>query len=830
MAEVLRLFAKTAVLVTLPDALLILLFSPMGSGPCIYKAVADDHADTLGSCLVPLAVLGLLGFFVFDWHRQRTEVQVFSGFVFAAVAFAAAVCKAIKYPWAPMLICVVCSPVMIGCMKAKYQTPDVPASTFWRGVSVILVSLAVIIGVVWLLWLANQDRWLDEDTEAWLAAENAAVYEYLYPKMPLDYALDCNENTKDLDRLNVTAQERLAIEQACVDAAAIWSLQWSAPLISVLCNFLGACFCALAWSMTDAVSTLEPKRDGSGNSTSGWCHVVPQDATKVDLGATVSMLKRLVLVITLALSAVYCSLYVSGAAVSLGSVALCVASSVTTATLGWIYLEVDHSQLQEVIGKSKLGGSMIKLMRSDWTKAIAVGGLHVFIPFCGLLDILRKKQRRFFKKEKSKDLYTIEGRRIIDELAKWYWASILTKVSFLAEVFILMLVGSKVTFVFFSWLVKSLDESGIDVAAGSVMVLLISIAMFMCPIVPGSAVYLFAGVVLAAFGESSGTGFWPGFASACVVGSLAKHIACVGQYFLGYLAGQSVRVQRFVGVDTVTTRATERILMEPGFSLGKVCILVAGPDFPTSMLCGILGLDVGQMLVGTCPVILVSIIPQTLVGALLVKDSSSPFWDTFATVATGGAAAAQAVAMLVFTWHVMKVIERHGEELAKPRKEHKAVAELTEKEKEFVDAYFAVTQWGQLSRGQKVVLLGSSGGFLLAGFAFSGDYVMAEKFCFRSFAITDDIGSPIEQGGLDGAAHNLVMPVGWAMLGLASAAFVLDIVFRKRAAAAAKAHLAQPGPTGAQVHPDAKPTEPTAPDADVIGRAVMAASAVSAMA
>ena len=33
-----------------------------------------------------------------------------------------------------------------------------------------------------------------------------------------------------------------------------------------------------------------------------------------------------------------------------------------------------------------------------------------------------------------------------------------------------------------------------------------------------------------------------------------------GQYFIGYLAGKSVHVQRFVGVDKVPTRAMEMIL------------------------------------------------------------------------------------------------------------------------------------------------------------------------------------------------------------------------------------------------------------------------------
>ena len=54
----------------------------------------------------------------------------------------------------------------------------------------------------------------------------------------------------------------------------------------------------------------------------------------------------------------------------------------------------------------------------------------------------------------------------------------------------------------------------------------------------------------------------------------------------------------------------------------QVCILVAGPDFPTSMLCGILRMRIPQMLIGTTPVILVSIIPQVLVGALLTYQGA----------------------------------------------------------------------------------------------------------------------------------------------------------------------------------------------------------------
>merc|ERR1712226_644117 len=96
------------------------------------------------------------------------------------------------------------------------------------------------------------------------------------------------------------------------------------------------------------------------------------------------------------------------------------------------------------------------------------------------------------------------------------------------------------------------------------------------------------------------------------------------------------------------------------------CILVAGPDFPTSMLCGILKLNIPQMLLGTSPVILVSIVPQTLVGVLLTKEGATTgVWGMISTIATGLAAVFQAGATLIFSFRILQTVEQHGEELAK---------------------------------------------------------------------------------------------------------------------------------------------------------------------
>merc|ERR1712232_1143973 len=115
----------------------------------------------------------------------------------------------------------------------------------------------------------------------------------------------------------------------------------------------------------------------------------------------------------------------------------------------------------------------------------------------------------------------------------------------------------KVTFVFFSYLNERLAAANLGIEWVSFWVGSIGLAMFMCPIVPGSAVYLFAGIVIGAQSQLDGSiGLWWGLAIACVVGSVAKLLACTLQYLVGYGAGQFVKVQQFVGVDTVSTRAT----------------------------------------------------------------------------------------------------------------------------------------------------------------------------------------------------------------------------------------------------------------------------------
>ena len=469
-----------------------------------------------------------------------------------------------------------------------------------------------------------------------------------------------------------------------------------------------------------------------------------------------------------------------------------------TSILLFMLLEFGFDRLHESTSQDGMTKNLVAIIKSDWMKALVIGGLNVFVPILVVLDRVRQKVRRCTGLVPASDpnSFTQEGRRIIAELKTWAWCSIFLKIDLLGEIFVSLIVGMKLTNVFFSWLNETLAAAGLPFAVLSALVLGVSLGMFLCPIVPGSAVYLFSGVIFGAQSQLDGSvGFAFGVIASAALSSAAKLMACCLQYGMGYMMGQSVKVQQFVGVDKVPTRAMEQILRQSGLKPDKVAILVAGPDWPTSVLCGILRLNIPQMLMGTMPVILVSIVPQVLVGAFqTLADGTSGVMGMVSSLVTMAAAVVQALAMFFVSYRIMKVIEDDGEALARPRVEHAAVAELTRQEALYTEALHNASEWSNMHCGQKFLAFVSAACLLVAGFALAADFSLTEKFCFRSFSITSSIGSAIAMGGLGGSVANLVMPVGWLALGIALAGFLLHMTLSKWLGRCARSQLGRTPP------------------------------------
>jgi hypothetical protein len=197
------------------------------------------------------------------------------------------------------------------------------------------------------------------------------------------------------------------------------------------------------------------------------------------------------------------------------------------------------------------------------------------------------------------------------------------------------------------------------------------LVLFMLPPVPGMLVYIFSGALFPKVCSWGPHGFWAGAVVSIVMGFVLKLMACtMQQKLIGERLGFSLWVRQQVGIHTPAIRTIEALLRKPGFSLGKVAILVGGPDWPTSVLCGILGLPLLQILIGTVPII-AFITPFSLTGTLMTKASEdnvdSGMWKRWASVMTVVSFLVGSVLWLVVAWATQEEYERNHVELTRPK-------------------------------------------------------------------------------------------------------------------------------------------------------------------
>jgi len=255
-------------------------------------------------------------------------------------------------------------------------------------------------------------------------------------------------------------------------------------------------------------------------------------------------------------------------------------------------------------------------------------------------------------------------------------------------------------------------------------------------------------------------------------------VALCGQYYIGVCVGQSLRVQQFLGVDKEGMRALEKLLKQPGLSLPKVAILVGGPDWPTSVICGIIQNGVAQCLIGTLPIIF-CLAPCVLSGAFLVSpitdnlSSEKSSWNTLAAVTALVSAGVQLVAMMAAGYYIEEMLVKHGDELRAYREEHRPVMELTAREAASVDAFHYATNFSRLSFFMKLLLLSSVTLMLITAFVL----MMLAGSCFRTFTISSSIDAPWAEEGLNGDVASLLTPFGWAVLGGWGFALILHLAF-----------------------------------------------------
>ncbi|CAK0903498.1 unnamed protein product [Prorocentrum cordatum] len=164
--------------------------------------------------------------------------------------------------------------------------------------------------------------------------------------------------------------------------------------------------------------------------------------------------------------------------------------------------------------------------------------------------------------------------------------------------------------------------------------------------------------------------FWVGVCINFVLGFFLKLSACaIQQKLIGGQLGTNITVRQLCRVHTPEMRTVESVLKQPGLSVGKVAILCGGPDWPTSVLCGIMGLSLWSCEVGTTPIIFY-IIPCALCGSAYLRASESAEWEATASAMVFATTIITGLLWVIMAWAVQREWEQKGEELGKPLRQH----------------------------------------------------------------------------------------------------------------------------------------------------------------
>lgn len=744
--------------VVFPNMIIVGGLSTIGYGMENYNRVAEPEMSQMGDMMLCGATFLAAVLIVFDWWYMHFFVKAVTALVPFGIFCLGSMLKGRKYPWGIVVVCLASMPLLLGIVRFNF-CKRVQLKQFYAAVSGSALVVGLFVGAVWGWYVFMDDHKWDSETQYDLIDQADKIYQNVYVERALNYTLDCGPD-RQVDHYDKNVKADLKI--ACSQAGNVWFLAYMNPGITIGCDLFISMFCLV----NGVVGRID------------------------DFSAVQRHLTRFMLGVAFILSGMYATASMSAVSIRLGSTLMAFFTAGLCLLCIWVYSEIDHEALKEAAHHSHLMKSLIKIWNSEWTKAafccMAFFPCVIFIT----LNLITQKVRiiRGIATDPD-DKFTPTGRWLIDHSQDWPWTRIIIKICIMAELFFTLQVGvSKVTYVFLSWLNTSLEDTSFSMVL--ILVYIIGCTMFLLPPVPGLPVYLFAGILIGAKGlKDDRIGFWFACGIATVLSLFTKLCACTGQYMIGYFLGKSIKVQQLIGVDKVPTRAIEMVLKSRGLNPGKVSVLVGGPDWPTSVTCGIVHVNVPQMLLGTIPVITL-LAPCILAGACMgrVKPGEEGVWNMAASCATAAAAVVNMASMAYAVYTIGEVIEHHGEELAAPRPEHEAVAELTRREQASVDMYNETIRWQNLGQFWKGWLCLGCCSMMMSNAIFVG----GAEYSFRPFAVSSRISDPYELDGLNGAVMNIILfPVGAGALALFFFGAVLHIVFSKvmgrKAAVALKA-------------------------------------------
>lgn len=462
------------------------------------------------------------------------------------------------------------------------------------------------------------------------------------------------------------------------------------------------------------------------------------------------------------------------------------AGSVVGTTLGF-------NELLTALRLTPLGSLVGKILGSDWVRAMLVYGIVPLLPLYLVLSVPKQALRKCFPvllsaarreagnattesthvggmSDDANGMITPEARAVLRILREWSWSSVLTKVFWTSVIFFTLFVGgTQVVVVMLSYLNDTLR--GVPMVAATGIYFAAGWCMFLAPPIPGVPIYIAGGVIITANARHT-IGFWPAVLYSVAVIYLLKLTANTSQQVIigKWMGSRSTKVRSWCGVNSVELRAIRVILQSRGMSFAKVAVLCGGPDWPVSVLTGILRQSVSSMVWGSLPVIFV-VAPNVFAGAsLLLANGGGGTWAAAAPVLLIVAMLVQGVFFLAAIHYIAKtVVEKRNEIDAVPLDEE--VYALDHASYERRKTLALTRSWGRLTVIDRALLVVCSALSIGCTYAFS----FFGKSCFEAFDVNDSVA--VE---LHGNVWNLVRPPGWAALIALLTACVLLVVFNLR--------------------------------------------------
>jgi len=372
------------------------------------------------------------------------------------------------------------------------------------------------------------------------------------------------------------------------------------------------------------------------------------------------------------------------------------------------------------------------------------------------------------------DLFTARTRTQVNVMKSWDRAKVYTFAVYWGIAFMIMqVIVANLTVVFLSWIIEKTE--GFGLAPITAIMCAVGVMMFLLPPVPGVPVYLTLGIVLPAEGHK--TLGWTGSILYCSgVGLVLKLFSsALQQKGIGQNLSHYVKVRQFVGINSILMKAMRLVLDKEGLSVPKVSILIGGPDWPTSVLCGIMRLSLPQIMLGTTPIIFL-IFPTCLSGALLymasVKDETGnpefAWAGTISAITLSITAIVQFGSMIVAAYYLEQTAAKRSADIDAIL-DDREVKEADDKAAHLNRCYRDVTQWDMVPFTAKLLLQTSLGCIITSCYMVQ----FFTSLCFTPHSLTDSIDD-----NLDGKVANLFLTLGWVAGGLFCISTMLLYLFQ----------------------------------------------------